>query len=62
MEKTFARAIELEDARLEGETERMLADPAYQSFNHRHHAYRRRGEYAHLSRRSSTGSAATGSC
>ena len=25
-----------------------VADPTYQSFNHRHHAYRRRGEYARL--------------
>ena len=47
-EHSFARAIELEDARLEGEVERMMADPSYQSFNHRHHAYRRRGEYARL--------------
>ena len=47
-ERTFARAVELEDARLEGEIERMTADPTYQSFNHRHHAYRRRGEYARL--------------
>ncbi len=47
-EKSFARALELEPARLEGEVERMLADPTYQSFNHRHHAYHGRGEYARL--------------
>ena len=47
-ERSFAHAVDLEDARLEGEIERMVADPAYQSFNHRHHAYRRRGEYARL--------------
>ncbi|MGD9957851.1 sulfotransferase domain-containing protein [Nocardioides sp.] len=47
-EKSFERALELEDARLEGEIERMVADPTYASFNHRHHAYRRRGEYARL--------------
>lgn len=47
-EESFARAVELEDERLDGETERMLADPTYQSFSHRHHAYRRRGEYARL--------------
>jgi hypothetical protein len=47
-EKSFARALELEDARLEDEVERMVADPGYQSFNHRHHAYCRRGEYARL--------------
>lgn len=42
----FEQALELEDARLEGEVERMLADPGYQSFSHRHHAYLRRGQYA----------------
>lgn len=47
-EKSFARALELEDARLEGEVERMQSDPDYCSFNHRHHAYRRRGHYAEL--------------
>lgn len=47
-EHSFGRAIELEDARLDGEIERMATEPGYQSFNHRHHAYRRRGEYARL--------------
>ena len=47
-EKSFARALELEDARLAGEVERICADPNYHSFNHRHHAYRHRGEYAAL--------------
>ncbi|MDP9394693.1 MAG: sulfotransferase [Actinomycetota bacterium] len=42
----FERALELEDSRLAGEEERMLADPGYQSFAHQHHAYRRRGQYA----------------
>ncbi len=42
----FERALELEDERLEGQVERMVADPAYQSFSHRHHAYVRRGQYA----------------
>jgi len=42
----FARALELEDARLEGEVERMLADPVYVSHSYRHHAYRTRGQYA----------------
>jgi hypothetical protein len=42
----FERALELEDARLEGEAERMLADPAYVSHSYRHHAYRTRGQYA----------------
>lgn len=47
-EKDFGRALDLEDARLEGEIERLVADPRYYSFNHRHHAYRHRGEYAAL--------------
>lgn len=42
----FERALELEDQRLAGQVERMLADPDYQSFSHRHHAYVRRGQYA----------------
>ena len=42
----FDTALELEDTRLEGEVERMLADPGYHSFSHRHHAYLRRGQYA----------------
>jgi hypothetical protein len=44
--ESFERAIELEEQRLEGEAERMQADPGYQSFSHRHHAYVRRGQYA----------------
>jgi Sulfotransferase domain len=44
--KAFERALELEDERLAGQAERMLADPDYQSFSHRHHAYRSRGHYA----------------
>jgi hypothetical protein len=44
--ESFERALELEDERLEGQAERMLADPGYQSFSHRHHAYLRRGQYA----------------
>jgi hypothetical protein len=47
-EKAFGRALELEDSRLEGEVQRMRSDPTYASFNHRHHAYRGRGEYARL--------------
>lgn len=42
----FERALEMEDERLAGQVERMLADPGYQSFSHRHHAYLRRGQYA----------------
>jgi hypothetical protein len=42
----FDRALELEDSRLAGEAERMLADPGYVSHSHQHHAYRTRGQYA----------------
>jgi hypothetical protein len=41
----FERAIELEDERLDGEEDRMRANPAYVSWSHRHHAYVRRGQY-----------------
>ena len=44
--ESFERALELEDSRLAGETERIVADPAYPSFSHRHHSYRIRGQYA----------------
>ena len=39
-------ALDLEDERLAGQVDRMLADRDYQSFSHRHHAYVRRGQYA----------------
>ncbi|RAY14508.1 sulfotransferase [Actinomadura craniellae] len=42
----FERALELEEERLRGEAERMVADPAYLSFSMQHHAYRARGRYA----------------
>jgi Sulfotransferase domain len=42
----FERALELEDSRLAGETERLIADPSYNSHSHRHHSYRTRGHYA----------------
>lgn len=45
-EASFERAVELEEERLGGEAERMTAEPGYQSFSHRHHAYLRRGQYA----------------
>jgi hypothetical protein len=41
----FERALELEDGRLQGEVERIAADPAYVSYSHQHHAYRQRGKY-----------------
>lgn len=43
---TFEEALALEDERLEGEIEKMAADASYESHAHRHHAYRRRGQYA----------------
>lgn len=42
----FEQAIELEESRLDGETERIEAESRYQSYHHRHHAYLRRGRYA----------------
>jgi hypothetical protein len=42
----FERALELEAARLDGEVERLMADPAYVSHSHQHHAYVARGQYA----------------
>jgi hypothetical protein len=44
--ETFEQALELEPGRLDGERERMLADPGYDSFAMQHHAYVARGEYA----------------
>lgn len=44
--ESFERALVLEDDRLAGQEDRMVADPGYQSFSHRHHAYVRRGQYA----------------
>jgi hypothetical protein len=45
-EPNFMRALELEDERLAGEVDKMAVDPTYESFSHRHHAYRRRGQFA----------------
>jgi hypothetical protein len=42
----FDRALELEDERLLGETDRMARDVSYRSFCHWHHSHRSRGEYA----------------
>lgn len=41
----FEAALELEDARLAGECERMRSDPGYDSHSWQHHAYLRRGQY-----------------
>ena len=50
-EPDFARALELEPARLEGELDRMGADVSYESHPHRHQAYTARGQYAEQVRR-----------
>ena len=42
----FEKALELEDQRLAGEIDRMREDISYESLSHRHHSYRRRGQYA----------------
>jgi hypothetical protein len=42
----FERALELEDSRLAGEVERIVAEPGYDSFSFDHHTYRARGHYA----------------
>jgi Sulfotransferase domain len=44
--RPFEAAIEAEPARLAGETERLLAEPLYNSFAHQHHSYLARGHYA----------------
>lgn len=44
--ESFDRALQLEDERVQPELDRMLEDPTYRSFAHRHHSYRRRGYYA----------------
>jgi hypothetical protein len=43
--ESFERAIDLEESRLVGEVEKIVADPAYHSLSHRHHTYRARGQY-----------------
>lgn len=42
----IAAALDREPERLAGEEERMVAEPGYQSFEHRHHGYLARGRYA----------------
>lgn len=43
--ESFERALELEDERLDGEEERIVADPTYNSHSHQHHSYLHRGRY-----------------
>lgn len=42
----FERAVALEEERIRGEAERMMSDPTYESFAHRHQAYLSRSRYA----------------
>jgi hypothetical protein len=44
-DQPFEHAVDLEPSRLDGEVERMLADPGYQSHHHQHNAYLARGRY-----------------
>jgi hypothetical protein len=48
---SFEDAIAAEPARLEGEEARMMADPRYVSFAHRHASYVDQGRYAPMLRR-----------
>ncbi|MDP9239193.1 MAG: sulfotransferase domain-containing protein [Actinomycetota bacterium] len=41
----FERALELEEQRIAGERDRMLAEPGYDSVHWQHHAYVKRGQY-----------------
>lgn len=43
---SFEDAVAAEEERLVGKKERILADPAFRSYQHRHHAYLARGFYA----------------
>ena len=42
----FEEAIEREEERTNGEAARLVADPGYVSYNHRHYSYQARGRYA----------------
>jgi hypothetical protein len=47
----FETALALEAGRLEGEAERLIAEPTYRSHSHQHHGYLQRGRYVdHLER------------
>jgi hypothetical protein len=50
-DQDFEKALALEDSRLEGEAERLIADPHHRSHSHQHHGYLQRGRYVeHLER------------
>lgn len=42
---TFEEALDCEEKRLAGETEKLLKDDKYSSFNHRHYSYLARSKY-----------------
>jgi Sulfotransferase domain len=42
----LSEALKLENERLEGEEERIISDPTYNSYSHQHHSYVARGRYA----------------
>lgn len=42
----FEQALALEESRTAGEADRMVADPDYRSFEHRHHSYLARSRYS----------------
>jgi len=44
-DEPFERALELEAERTDGEREKMLAEPTYQSHHYQHNAYLARGRY-----------------
>jgi hypothetical protein len=47
----FETALALEDERLAGQAEQLVADPTYRSHSHQHHGYLQRGRYVeHLER------------
>ncbi|MGP7813336.1 sulfotransferase family protein [Glutamicibacter soli] len=48
---SFTEALAAEDERLDGEEDRIIADPTYQSYNHQHYGYVARGRYARQLRR-----------
>lgn len=43
--ETFERALELEDARLAGAEQQLIAEPLSRHFSHQHHGYLHRGRY-----------------
>jgi Sulfotransferase domain len=44
-DQPFEAALDREATRLDGEAQRISADPRYLSHSHQHHAYRARGQY-----------------